>query len=266
MSIFVSRPKVNKIAIAQVPPQAVRAAKLIASLRPQLNEASRTALSQIDDASMRVPHLVSDLDFRQRVSLPDTLASLEKLKTATIVEIASAPSYIADADGFRVQLGVLMQTRSVDEATRERKKLLAEVQASHRSVFVTALEQACARAAVAAGFGTVEQTRGPLGDRRLIATDDQGRGIIAEIRTDPKGNVALASEIIGVKDNSCHKLMERFEEELERLGVQAVPPERRATNGIAQLAAARDFLRTKVDATVRRARRLNQRMRGKVAQ
>ena len=159
-----------------------------------------------------------------------------------------------------------MQAPTLREAARERKYLIAEAEASHRRVFVASLEQTCVKAAAAVGFGQIERTAGPLGDRRIIATDEQGRGIVAEIRTDQRGDVALASEIIGVKDNSCHTLMARFEEELERLGVHAGPPERRATNGVAQLSAAREFLRKKVDTTVRRAQRLNQRLRGSVAQ
>jgi hypothetical protein len=244
----------------------VRAAKLIAAMRPALDAAVREALMHIPRADEPLSNLTPRVEFSSCISLPDTLLPIEKLKTTTLAEIAAAPCFIGNTHAFRAQLEALMKAPTLSDAARERKNLIAEAEASHRRVFVESLEQACAKAASAAGFGQVERSTGPLGDRRIIATDEQGRGIVTEIGTDRRGDVALASEIIGVKDNSCHKLMARFEEELERLGVEAGPPERRATHGAAQLSAAKEFLRKKVDTAVRRAQRLNQRLHGRVAQ
>ena len=73
MSIFVSRPKVNTVAVAQVPPQVVRAAKLIAAMLPALDAATQAALSEIDQANLPVPALMPRLEFPKRVSLPTSL-------------------------------------------------------------------------------------------------------------------------------------------------------------------------------------------------
>src|SRR5437667_6257706 len=100
MSIFISRPKVNTVAVAQVPSQVVRAAKLIATMLPALDAATRAALSEIDQANLPVPALRPRLEFPERVSLPNTLAPIEALKAAALAEIAAAPCYIENTHAF----------------------------------------------------------------------------------------------------------------------------------------------------------------------
>jgi len=106
--------------------------------------------------------------------------------------------------------------------------------------------------------------RWPLGERRIVATDNTGRGIVTEIRPDRNGQILLESEVIGVKDNSCQSLMEEFDRALEAGGVQSRASDRRATGGVLQLASAREFLRKKVECAKRRLRRPTQASPAKV--
>src|SRR5437667_10678222 len=125
MSIFISRPKVNTVAVAQVPPQVVRAAKLIAAMLPALDAATRAALSEVDQANLPAPDLRPRLEFPERVSLPNTLAPIEKLKVEVLAEIAAAPCFIENTPAFHAQLEALMQAPTLREAARERKNLIA---------------------------------------------------------------------------------------------------------------------------------------------
>ncbi len=48
-----------------------------------------------------------------------------------------------------------------------------------------------------------------------------------------------------MSDNSCVALMDAFDRALEQQGVRVAPRRRKSTGGIAELAAAREFLRRK---------------------
>jgi hypothetical protein len=92
----------------------------------------------------------------------------------------------------------------------------------------------------------------------VIATDPAGRSLVTEIGTLPSGEASLATEVVGVRDNSCGQILDRLDAILERLGVHAGPPQRKSTGGVCELAAARDLLRKKALGSARRAQRLNQ--------
>ena len=106
-----------------------------------------------------------------------------------------------------------------------------------------ALVAACRTASVQAGFPQVDLLSLPGGLLRIEASDGFGRGLISEVRQDPARGLTLVTEVAGVKDGSCQTVMGKFDEALASQGVISEPPHRKSTGGVAELAAAKAFLR-----------------------
>src|SRR5260370_36989268 len=120
-----------------------------------LDAAARAALMHLAQADGPLSDLTPRLEFPTCMSLPNPLSPIEKLKTSALAEIAAAPCFIENTHAFHAQLEALMKAPTLNAAARERKNLISQAEASHRRVFVASLEQACAKAATAAGFGQV---------------------------------------------------------------------------------------------------------------
>jgi hypothetical protein len=106
-----------------------------------------------------------------------------------------------------------------------------------------ALVAACQSASVQAGFPKLELLSLPGDLFRVQASDALGRGLISEIHRDPAGALTLVTEVAGVKDGSCATMMNKFDEALASQGVLSQPPRRKFTGGVAELAAAKAFLK-----------------------
>ena len=262
MSIYVSRPVTKVVTI--VPTKAMRAVKLIAEVLPRLSLASQAAVRSFAPRfNGRVSAISSVPSFARPNALPAALSATEKLQARTLLEITSTPCLMDDAAAVREHLKALAQARTAAEASLSRNKVLAALTAGHHRAFLASLRQSCAAAASEIGLTTISEEIGPLGEPRLVATDQAGRGIVAEIRSDQGSRVVLDTEIVGVKDNTCQALMERFDRALEAQGVRSGSASRKPAGGRAHLAAARAFVRKKVEGEKQRTQRLNQRAVGR---
>ena len=255
MSFFVSRSQVKKVS-STMPTTSQIAARLIAQMQPTLSATAQALLARFTQApsAQNLP-VAAVLEFKKSFPLPDTLAPAEKIQVATLLQVASAPCLIENANLVQKQMQALQHSRTPEEAEESRSALLATLKDGHRQVFLRSLTEACTKAAFEVGLAAIEEKPGPLGERRLVATDNTGRGIVTEIRPDRNGQVLLESEVIGVKDNSCQSLMEQFDRALEAGGVRSSASEQRPTGGVSQLASAREFIRKRVECAKRHVRR-----------
>ena len=263
MSAISSRPRVKSVAAAAAPIAAVLAARVFAaawrSLSAAAKQAYRHSVAAVPPVAAQAPKAIPAMPaFRRSFALPENLTAVEKVQVSTMLALATTPCMVEGPGGLRQQLESLQRSRSLDEAQQSQQALFDTLASSHRDLFERSLGEACAKAAVEAGFSQVEFDRSRPGELRVIATDPAGRSLVTEIGALPSGEASLATEVVGVRDGSCGQILDRFDATLERLGVHAGPPHRRSTGGVCELAAARDLLRKKALGPVRRAERLNQ--------
>jgi hypothetical protein len=254
---------VKSVAAAAAPIAAVLAARVFAtawrSLSTAGKQAYRRAVAAVPPEAAQAPKAIPAMPaFRHSFALPKNLTAVEKVQVSTLLALATTPCMVESPGGLRQQLESLQSSRSLDEAERSQQALFDSLASSHRNLFEQSLGEVCAKAAVEVGFSQVEFDRSRPGELRVIATDPAGRSLVTEISTLPSGEASLATEVVNVRDNSCGQILDRFDATLERFGVHAGPPHRKATGGVCELAAARDLLRKKALGSVRRAQRLNQ--------
>jgi len=254
---------VKSVAAAAAPIAAVLAARVFAaawrSLSAAAKQAYRHSVAAVPPVAAQAPKAIPAMPaFRRSFALPENLTAVEKVQVSTMLALATTPCMVEGPGGLRQQLESLQRSRSLDEAQQSQQALFDSLASSHRDLFERSLGEACAKAAVEAGFSQVEFDRSRPGELRVIATDPAGRSLVTEIGALPSGEASLATEVVGVRDGSCGQILDRFDATLERLGVHAGPPHRRSTGGVCELAAARDLLRKKALGSVRRAQRLNQ--------
>jgi len=111
-----------------------------------------------------------------------------------------------------------------------------------RMVAVDAIVAACSAASLAAGFPEIELR--PVSDKlvRLIALNAASQALVSEVHIDEDG-ASVATEVVGVRDGSCARILDKFDGALEAAGIRSAAPQRKFTGGIAELAGAKETLR-----------------------
>jgi hypothetical protein len=188
-------------------------------------------------------HMKSALQKLERLRLPPA----EQMRLSTLVSLAAGPYIANNLVSLDQPLAALLSAKTPEETANASAVLHQQVHAGHQQVFTRGLTHVCANAVRQIGFSSVETGMGPLGDVRLIGTDADGRSLVVEIQKGENGDPGLAAEVLGVRDGSCHKILDAFETALAEKGVRYTQPRRTATGGVCQLQAARDFLRRHVD-------------------
>ena len=166
----------------------------------------------------------------------------EAYKVAQLLTIEQSDYRLDDPSAVEAQLGRLSAAASLDEARQVVGDVHAALETEHRRVFENRLTLACEQAALKTGFRQLETSTSPLGTLRVIARDDTGRALVTEISDVDKDAPRIDTEVVGVSDNSCEGILDRFDEALEEEGVRSAPPSRTSTGGISQLAAAKEFM------------------------
>ncbi len=207
-----------------------------------------------------------------KVPVVGNLPPIEAAKATALLRAAARPYLVQAPVTLEGSLARLQQARTLEEVWHAERLLMAALENEHQTVFISALAQACGKACREIGFGTIETTITAGRVARVIATDPAGRTLVTEIEGSAEGEPAMATEVVGLSDDSCHAILDAFDMAMEAQGVRAGPPRRKHTGGVSQLAAAREFVRRKVhkgsisaerntagsgEEAVRRAQRLN---------
>jgi hypothetical protein len=205
----------------------------------------------------------------ERLELP----SVDATRVSALLSVASSPYLVESRASLEHPLASLMNAKTLDEVRMAQEVLTDTVRSGHRKVFEKGLILACKNALHQVGFHSVETGKGPFVGSRVIGTDAAGRALVVEIRPRENGDPRLAAEVVGIRDGSCHQILDAFEIALSKQGVQYTRPQRKSTGGVCELDAAKDFLRRlvrpagisaqvvtpgNVDAQRRRTQRLNQ--------
>ncbi len=242
----------------------------MAGHRRRAFEEALRAMPRLEAGVLKAPSLVEQ---QARSRLKALTAQLENLRLGPadavrlsgLIRVASAPFVVQSPALVEQRLASLMSAKTVEAAIAARRALTQTVSAAHRQVFAGAVAQACSNAAQQIGFGRVERSTGRRGELRVVAANDQGQVLVAEIHLGAAGDPSLAAEVVGVRDGSCCQIVDAFEKALASQGVRYAPSRRRPTGGVCQLEAAREFLhagasRAGADSRndKRRVQRLNQ--------
>ncbi len=200
------------------------------------------------------------------------LPPLETARVAALLEVSRTPYYVLDTGAVREALGRLNLASSLGKLAKSRDECIRTIETSHNVVVVRALVMACRDACLKIGFDRLDLRSGEQGIARVIATNAAGKTLVTEVTAGPRPKIE--TEVVGVSDGSCRSILDSFDAALEAEGVRSGPPSRKYTGGVCELAAARRFVREKLQPAVparaarqreengeqtRRRRQLNQR-------
>lgn len=256
MSAVTSRPSVISVSGAATAAALAGGAVLAATLVSTLLRGLGSAVREARRAPARPPEALrpaATLRDEYRARHDEAAARLaaaglppvEAARAVLLSAVAETPYVVAPHVSVEADLRAVRDASSVAEVERAGRLLLGRLEAAHQEVFTGALVVACSNAAVKAGFASVETAPGVSGVVRVIATDPSGRALVTEVAA-AEGGPSIRTEVVGVSDGSCQRILDDFDKALEAEGVRAAAPRRAVTGGVCELAAARDFLRRKL--------------------
>jgi hypothetical protein len=108
---------------------------------------------------------------------------------------------------------------------------------------VDAIATACRTASAITGFTTIAVHRSSATDVRVVAIDGAGRALVSQVGVDALHRPHLTTEILGVRDGTCHEILDRFDAAMDAGGIRSVARRRSFTGGVCATAGARDYLR-----------------------
>ncbi len=173
----------------------------------------------------------------------ESIEALAKQQSAIVRTITEMQYRVEDKSAVSEKV---VQMLSADKTCFKKsvEVLMNEVQSQHSRVFTKEMIQIVSKAAVEAGFKTVNvviKNSVPV----ISAVDAMGRGIVSELRTDNQTHVVdLVSETIGMADGSCNEAIERLTAALGKYGVKYSNTNRRWTGGSCWLPNAKQVEQT----------------------
>lgn len=194
-------------------------------------------------------------EFKPLVPNFGPMTGVQDAKNEVLSALASSPLYMSDDEGFKVRISTLERSETLEEVRAAASDLSHFLETDHQNVLAGSIRIACERASTRMGFTKFESLSGVISGPqiRFAATDPFGRTLVTEVSAPLDGDVRIDTEVLGVSDDSCHKLLEEFHEALRHEGVDiSGPPKRESTGGVCTSAAAREFIASKL--SVRRHR------------
>lgn len=251
MSAINTRNKANTIESVAIPAGAIVVGACLVGLVKGLSFLANAALETTGgraatDSSPRTLQSVAALRSDDNSLKLTAAKKLENLKTEAFRRLVTAPLLISNGTELEPVLLKLDRAQTVPEFRAIHQDVVAKIENSHQEIFTTALLEAGKRAALKIGFAKIESLPSPLSSTaRFAATDFSGRSIVTEISAPIGGDARIETEVIGVSDGSCQKILDAFDAALEAEGVRSQPANRKFTGGVCELAAVRDFLNRK---------------------
>jgi hypothetical protein len=176
------------------------------------------------------------------------LSILDAQKVAAIASCTATPYKVTASAEVAQCVQQLYTAASSQQVQVAQQRLEHVLEIGNQQVLIQSLVHACSRASVKAGFEQVKVTVRDDGKRAVIATNFSGQALITEIDTTDRVNID--TEVDGVRDGSCHEIIERFEQALVEEGViRDGAPERKPTGGVAQLDATKQARRDRFGST-----------------
>lgn len=172
--------------------------------------------------------------------------NLEVLKAQTLANLSSASYFISDSRALEKSLSMLENASTLQQLKGAEKKVISFLENSHSDVLLNSTTSAYCNASSKIGFNQITTEMAKDGTTRIIAVDPAGRAIVTEVSRGQDHNLSIATEIVGVSDESCNKILDDFNNAVTEEGVRRSPGKRSFTGGVCELASARDFIRRKI--------------------
>lgn len=250
MSEVTTRNKANTIESLAIPVGAIVVGACLVGLARGLSFLAKAAIAECEKTLNPSPTLRSVATLRSENPLELTLSKgqeLDSLKIQAFKQLADQPLLTANRMELEQSLMKLDRAKTLTEFISTHKNVLTKLEDGHQRIFSSALLEAGKRAAIKIGFGKIEALRSPVSTTiRFAATDALGRSLVTEICAPKDRDVRIETEVVGVKDGSCHSILDDFDKALEAEGVRSQPAKRKVTGGVCELAAVRAFVEKKI--------------------
>jgi hypothetical protein len=175
---------------------------------------------------------------------------LEVIKQSALLAVAESSALASGTTAFDAPVKALVAADSPSAALRAQAQFFETIRAGHQQAQIANFRVVAANAFRRIGFASVEELPGTDDKLRLVGRDAAGRTLVTEFETHHERGESVSSEVLGVCHSQSEELLGAFEKALEEEGVIGQPPTRRRTGGVAQLEAARAFIRRPVSKTL----------------
>lgn len=168
---------------------------------------------------------------------------VRQLKVAAIATLANSQDNIIISAPETVVKMVqdIMDAETPQEVKRKTRSAFKEIKKQHTEVFVSNVALAVKDSATAIGFKEISLQEPKVGMIRIVATNDAGQNLLAEIETNKQ--VDIHTELVGYSDGSCAKVIRSFDEELIKRGICTTNKEIQPTYGVPVLPYAKILLK-----------------------
>ena len=175
-----------------------------------------------------------------------TFGQVEQLKVAAIATIVKSQDnlLVSEPEVVAEKIQRIVNSRTVQEVSQEIKTTFSEIKSQHSSTFALRVSDAVKESAIAVGFKKVSVQEPHIGLVRVVATNQTGQNLIAEITTEKQ--VDIRTELVGYTDGSCETVMRRFDDEMSIRGVTMGHKEQKPTYGIPRMPYAQRLLKPRV--------------------
>lgn len=173
------------------------------------------------------------------------MAKHQECDQVTQLKVAAISTLVRSQENLQVSepvavtkmLSHIVKAETVQEVEQDIKAVFKEIKALHTQSFVTNITHAIKESAVSVGFQKISVQEPCAGLVRVVATNQTGQNLIAEVETAKQ--VDIRTELVGYTDGSCEKVMRAFDNELSRHGITTKYKEQKPTYGIPQLPYAK---------------------------
>lgn len=167
-----------------------------------------------------------------------------RLQASALSTIAGAQQQLAvpQPEIITTKLQRLTSATTVEGAKEAAKAVFSEIYRQHTGEFVRGLTEAITGSAAVIGFSNAKVQSSP-NLIRIIANNPANQHLICEIEVGK--TVDVLSELVGITDGSCSKLMQQFEAELSKRGVSASEKEHTPTHGVPRMPYAQRLIKAK---------------------
>lgn len=145
-----------------------------------------------------------------------------QVKQAAAIRTLSEMNYvITHPDKVKHHIRQALTQDNIEQVDKSFKAAFHELNAGHTTFFTSTVASLCKTASITCGFHNVSVKQRANSDTLLVtALNDKGEGLISEICVDKNHMVNTTTEVTGIHDGSCTKVMAQFNDELKRMGVK----------------------------------------------
>ena len=187
----------------------------------------------------------TDFDQHLKEAKTQDCGKVEQMKVAAIATIAKSQDnlLLSEPDVVVDKIQRIIEAGTVRGVKQEIKAAFQEIKTQHTKSFVDNVSNAVQESAASIGFKTISVQEPHIGMVRIVAVNQTGQNLIAEIESNEK--VDIHSELVGYADGSCEKVMKAFDDEMSARGITTERKEQKPTYGIPQLPFAKRLLKNK---------------------